>query len=238
MLYEKMFNVMNDSDAIEKSMTVGTGKNAYKAVSEAAILNMIKPLFKKYKLIIFPISGDINELVTVYNKTDYDGKTTENQRAITQLKVMYRIVDIETSEFQDVVGFGNGADSQDKGAGKSFTYSLKNALSKSFMLFSGEDADNTHSDDINPPNEVPMVGDKTDADLRKELENAIISLEKNAALAGFSVASVIAKYNKDEVKDIKTIEEMPVKKIVGYDQMMLISIKKKEQNKKKQEGAK
>jgi hypothetical protein len=147
-LYEKMFNVMNDSEAIEKSMEVGTGKNAYKAVSEAAILNMVKPLFKKYKLIIFPISGDIKDHCMTWDKTDYDGKTAQTLRAVTELKVTYRIMDIESKEYQDVVGFGNGADSQDKGSGKASTYSLKNALSKTFMLFSGEDTDNTHSDDI------------------------------------------------------------------------------------------
>lgn len=147
-LYIKMFNVMNESEAIEKNMEVGTGKNSYKAVSEATILNMIKPLFKKYELIIFPIGGDIKDHCMTWDKTDYDGKTSQTLRAITELKVTYRILDVESGEFQDVVGFGNGADSQDKGAGKAFTYSLKNALSKTFMLFSGEDTDNEHSDDI------------------------------------------------------------------------------------------
>ncbi len=145
-LFEKMFNVMNESEAIEKSMEVGTGKNSYKAVSEAAILNMIKPLFKKYKLIIFPVSGDIKDHCMVWDKTDYDGKTAQTIRAITELKVTYRIMDTETNEFQDVVGFGNGSDPQDKGSGKASTYSFKNVLSKTFMLFSGEDTDTDHSD--------------------------------------------------------------------------------------------
>jgi len=147
-LYQKMFAVMSESEAIEKNMTVGKGSNAYKAVSEASMLNMVKPLFKKYKLVIFPIDADIKEIVNVYNKTDYEGKSSEAIRAITQIKVTYRIADTETGEYQDVIGLGNGADSQDKGAGKAFTYSLKNALSKTFMLFSGEDTDNEHSDDI------------------------------------------------------------------------------------------
>jgi hypothetical protein len=77
---------------------------------------------------------------------------------VTELKVTYRIMDIESKEYQDVVGFGNGADSQDKGSGKASTYSLKNALSKTFMLFSGEDTDNTHSDDIG--NYTPPKADK------------------------------------------------------------------------------
>ena len=105
-LYEKMFNVMNDSEAIEKSMSVGSGKNTYKAVSEAAILNMVKPLFRKYKLIIFPIDGEIKDHVMTWNKTDYSGTTSENLRAMTELKVVYRILDIESKEFQDIVGFG------------------------------------------------------------------------------------------------------------------------------------
>jgi hypothetical protein len=147
---------MNESEAIEKNMEVGTGKNAYKAISEATILNMIKPLFKKYELIIFPISGDIKDHCMTWDKTDYDGKTSQTLRAMTELKVTYRILDIESGEFQDVVGFGNGADSQDKGAGKAFTYSLKNVLSKTFMLFSGEDTDNEHSDDIGKPSQTPQ----------------------------------------------------------------------------------
>lgn len=147
-LYEKLYNVMCESEPLEKNMTVGSGKNSYKAVSESDLLNIIKPLFKKYKLIIFPIDGDIKDHVMQFEKTDYEGKQQKNLRAMTELKVKYRILDIETGEHQDVIGFGNGADPQDKGAGKAFTYSFKNVLSKTFMLFSGEDTDNTHSDDI------------------------------------------------------------------------------------------
>lgn len=154
-LYEKMYAVMNESDAVEKSMSVGSGSNAYKAVSEAAILNMIKPLFKKHKLIIFPINGDIKDHCMTWEKTDFNGKSAQNLRAMTELKVTYRILDIETGDFQDVVGFGNGADPQDKGAGKAFTYSLKNVLSKTFMLFSGEDTDSEHSDDIGKDKRQP-----------------------------------------------------------------------------------
>lgn len=154
---------MNESDAVEKSMSVGSGANAYKAVSEASILNMIKPLFKKHKLIIFPISGDIKDHCMTWEKTDFNGKSAQNLRAMTELKVTYRILDVETAEFQDVVGFGNGADPQDKGAGKAFTYSLKNVLSKTFMLFSGEDTDNEHSDDIGKPQQQskPLQQPKT-----------------------------------------------------------------------------
>jgi hypothetical protein len=203
-LYEKMFNVMNDSEAIEKSMEVGTGKNAYKAVSEAAILNMVKPLFKKYKLIIFPISGDIKDHCMTWDKTDYDGKTAQTLRAMTELKVTYRIMDVESEEFQDVVGFGNGSDSQDKGAGKASTYSLKNALSKTFMLFSGEDTDNTHSDDIggyHPPKAPKAPPQQENGELiSKPQANRIFALSGGNADICKEVLKTFGYTKSDEVQ--------------------------------------
>ena len=35
-LHEKMYYIMCESEALEKSMTVGVGKNSYKAISEAS----------------------------------------------------------------------------------------------------------------------------------------------------------------------------------------------------------
>lgn len=149
-LYEKIYNVMCDSAGLEKDLVVGSGSNSYKAVGEKEVLNMMKPLFKKYKLIIFPIDGDITEQNSIYDST-YKNEVTTKTRNVTQLKVKFKIIDIESNESEIITGFGNGADSQDKGSGKAFTYAFKTALNKTFMLFSGEDTDNTHSDDIGKP---------------------------------------------------------------------------------------
>lgn len=218
-LYEKMWAVMNESDAVEKNMSVGSGKNAYKAVSEAAILNMIKPLFKKNKLIIFPIDGDIKDHCMTWDKTDYDGKTAQTLRAMTELKVTYRILDIETGEFQDVVGFGNGSDPQDKGAGKAFTYSLKNVLSKTFMLFSGEDTDNEHSDDIgkpqnpkqSPPKQTPPPTTQS-ADVISEAQaKRLFAISKGNT---DKVKEVIGKYGYESTKAIKKADYEKIAKEV------------------------
>lgn len=157
-LYEKIYNVMVATQGLEKKLEVGKGTNSYKAVGEAEVLNMLKPLFKEYKLIIFPIDGELTETnanwehTSSYNNVE---KTETKTRNVTQLKVKFKIVDIESGESEILCGFGNGADSQDKGSGKAFTYAFKTMLSKSFMLFSGEDTDNTHSDDIYKPQTKP-----------------------------------------------------------------------------------
>jgi hypothetical protein len=146
-LYEKIYKVMNESEGLEKDLTVGSGASSYKAVGEKEVLNMLKPLFKKHKLIVFPVDGDISEQNSIYEST-YKDEVTTKTRNVTQIKVKFKIVDVETGESEILMGFGNGADSQDKGSGKAFTYAFKTMLSKTFMLFSGEDTDNTHSDDI------------------------------------------------------------------------------------------
>jgi len=183
---------MNESAGLEKNLQVGTGSNSYKAVGEAEVLNMLKPLFKKYKLIVFPIDGDIAEQNTTYEST-YKDETTTKTRNVTQIKVKFKIVDIESGESEILMGFGNGADSQDKGSGKAFTYAYKTMLSKTFMLFSGEDADNEHSDDIGKKQDnstavknlpkyqkAPNKGNKATLDDIKALEN--LAKEKYAEM--------------------------------------------------------
>ena len=181
-LATKIYNVMCDTEALEKDLTVGKGQNSYKATGEKAVLNMVKPLFKKNKLIVLPFEGNISENVNNY-ETSYNGKTTPKLRAITQLKVYFDIVDVETGESTRIVGFGNGADSQDKGSGKAFTYALKVALSKSLLLFSGEDTDNTHSDDINPT--VKKIAPATKK-MPKPTSDELDNLVKFAEQKGFS----------------------------------------------------
>lgn len=142
-LYEKMYKVMEESEAIEKNMSVGFGSNSYKAISEASVLNAVKPLLRKHKLILFPIRIEAKDMVDTF--TTAKG---ESVRLMTQVKATYKIVDAETGEFDILETIGNGVDTQDKASGKAMTYAYKALLQKTFCLFSGEDTDNEHSDDI------------------------------------------------------------------------------------------
>lgn len=143
-LYEKIYKVMCESEALEKSMTVGFGSNSYKAISEASVLNGVKPLLKKHKLILFPVKASIVEHVDTFPNS----KGETSSRLMSQVAAQYRIVDVETGESEILETVGNGSDPQDKGSGKAWTYAYKALLQKTFMLFSGEDTDNEHSDDI------------------------------------------------------------------------------------------
>jgi len=200
-LYEKIYNVMNESTSLEKNKRVGTGVNSYNAIGEAEVLNMLKPLFKKHKLIVFPIDGDISEKSTVYDAT-YKDETTTKTRNVTQIKVKFKIVDVETGESEILIGFGNGADSQDKGSGKAFTYAYKTMLSKTFMLFSGEDTDNEHSDDIGKnKNKQQNVFKLSEAQIKRAFAIAI-SKDIDAEILKNRIKEV---YKKD-IKDLTKVE--------------------------------
>ncbi len=193
-LYEKIYNIMNESEGLEKNLQVGTGSSSYKAVGEAEVLNMLKPLFKKHRLIVFPVSGKMTEANSVW-ESEYNGKKEVKTRNVTQLEVNFKIVDVDTGESEILVGFGNGADSQDKGSGKAFTYAFKTMLSKTFMLFSGEDADNEHSDDIGKEK-----GNITSSKLSEQQVNRAFAIAKKK---GYTVEEVktwaLKKYKVTEI---------------------------------------
>ena len=211
-LYQKIHAVMCEAPSLEKDTNVGTGKNSYKAISEKVVLNSLKPLFVKHKLICIPVDGEINEILEPYVITDYNGKDAKKVKALTQLKVNYKIIDIETGEHEILVGFGNGFDSMDKGAGKAFTYNYKGMLCKTFMTFSGDDTDNNHSDDLEKelktnnslppvpptPKQMKIISDKI-----LNLINTYEPTQKDKGLNWFENATnqeKIDMYNKNKQK--------------------------------------
>lgn len=207
-LYKKIHMVMVESEAIEKKMTVGEGKNSYKAVSEAAVLNAIKPLLKKHGLVMFPVGVRISE-----SFQEYQGKYGTTQRFMSELHARYKIVDIDTGEFEILETVGYGADSQDKGSGKAMTYAYKALIQKTFCLFSGEDTDNEHSDDIekknshdnHPAANLPPEWQKQAEQLGHAGVISVNQAKRIFAIAGGNEAlikTVIKKYGYTGTKDI------------------------------------
>lgn len=182
----KIYNIMCATEKLTKDMEVGQGKNAYKAVSEGTVLNQIKPLMKEQKLIMYPSKTEANEITETY-PDPYDSNKTK-LKSITQLLITFKLVDAETGESIDIQVAGNGFDSLDKGTGKATTYAYKTALQKTFMMFSGEDTDNMHSDDAN------------------KLE--VVTTEQLAEILGDNVQATIEHYNKKTGKNITELKYM------------------------------
>lgn len=190
-LYEKIYNVMAESSALEKDMSVG---GQYKAISEKMVLNEIKPLLKKHKLILIPVAAEV-----------------EQKEKLTVISAKYKIIDIETGESEILATIGNGADSQDKGSGKAWTYAYKCLIQKTFCLFSGEDTDNEHSDDITAK-QTKAKGEYKSASTGepKQVGHKLVSDKQLALLYAKGkgkedkVKEIITKYGFSSSKEIVT----------------------------------
>lgn len=165
--YTKMKNiakailaVMNEVSNIEKSMTVGSGSNSYKGVSDKDVKQKIGASMRQHGLCMIPIGVLPN--TTVYNwDADYNGNKLRKQQVFTEVRTKYMLLH-ESGESIEVQGYGHGVDTQDKGAGKATTYALKNALLYTFLVPTGEieDTDKQHSDYYSVPNPYQEWEDK------------------------------------------------------------------------------
>ena len=150
-LIKAVLSVMDEVKGIDKTMNVGTGSGSYKGMSDKDVKKIIGASMKKHGLIILPIGIEPKTTIERWEESGQYGNKTK-QSVFTEVVTTYLLCH-ESGESVELKGLGNGADSQDKSAGKSTTYALKNTLLYTFLVPTGtiDDADNTHSNDIKIP---------------------------------------------------------------------------------------
>lgn len=148
-LVQATIKVMAEVKGIDKTMTIGTGANSYKGVSDQEVKKTVGDAMERNGLAIFPI--DISEQTDLreWDEIDQYSKSIpkdvkRKQSVFTKVITTYLLTHI-SGEFIQLVGFGHGIDSQDKSAGKATTYALKYTLLYTFLIPTGkiDDADNT-----------------------------------------------------------------------------------------------
>src|SRR5690554_1987255 len=114
-IFKKMKEATEKISRVEKNLNVGYGKSSYKAVSEADILDAVKPIEAELGIYSYPFNREViyQDMVTV------NSGERERVNAFLRIKVIYRFVNIDNpEEFIDIVSYGDGVDSQDKAPGK------------------------------------------------------------------------------------------------------------------------
>lgn len=151
-LAKAIISVMKEVKGIEKSMTVGTGSNAYKGVSDKDVKNIIGKSMENFGLCLLPIEVDPTLQIDRWTETGGQYGDKQKQSVFVSVKTKYLLMH-ESGEFIEIVGYGHGTDPQDKAAGKATTYALKYAMLYTFMVPTGkiDDADAIHSDEIETP---------------------------------------------------------------------------------------
>lgn len=149
-IYQKMAAVTADLQTVAKNLTVATSKtSSYKAVSERDILDAVKPIEKQHGIYSYPYNREVIESQTLESESEYQGKVTKKTTFFSRIKTTYRFVNVDKpDEYIDMVTFAEGIDSQDKGSGKAMTYGDKYALMKAYKISTGDDPDQTASEEV------------------------------------------------------------------------------------------
>lgn len=150
-IFQKMAAITAELQTVAKNLTVQTTKtSSYKAVSERDILDAVKPLEAKHGVYSYPISRRVLESNLLESESEYNGKVTKKTTFMTRIETVYRFVNVDDpSEFIETTTFAEGIDSQDKGSGKAMTYGDKYALMKAYKISTGDDPDQTASEERN-----------------------------------------------------------------------------------------
>jgi hypothetical protein len=130
-LYQKISEVMKDVEYLQKDDSISFSTTKYKAISEEKVTSTIRKSLVKNGLVILPVEQE--------HKREGNLSTVDTK---------YKIVDVESGQYEIIVSSGTGADTQDKGVGKAMTYSYKYLLLRTFAIPTGEDPDKISSAEL------------------------------------------------------------------------------------------
>lgn len=150
-IYQRMAAITAELQTVAKNLNVETGKGkGYKAVSERDVIDAVKPLEAKHGVYSYPASRRVLESAALESESEWNGKVTKKTTFFERIETVYRFVNTDDpADFIDTMTFAEGIDSQDKGSGKAMTYADKYALMKAYKISTGDDPDQTASEDVN-----------------------------------------------------------------------------------------
>lgn len=130
-LYRKISEVMKDVAYLKKDDHIKFGSTNYKAISEEKVTQAVRASLIKHGLIILPVKQEHLK-----------------EGNLSTVNTTYKIVDIDTGIYEEIVSSGTGVDTQDKGVGKAMTYAYKYLLLRTFAIPTGEDPDKVSNEEI------------------------------------------------------------------------------------------
>ncbi len=150
-IHQRMAAITAELQTVAKNLNVETGKGkGYKAVSERDVIDAVKPLEAKHGVYSYPASRCVLESAALESESEWNGKVTKKTTFFERIETVYRFVNTDDpADFIETTTFAEGIDSQDKGSGKAMTYADKYALMKAYKISTGDDPDQTASEDVN-----------------------------------------------------------------------------------------
>ena len=136
-IFQKMHAVMKDVQYLAKDDYVEYKTTKYKAISEEKVTSTMRKALIEHGLVVFPVK-----------------QIRERVGTITSVDVTYRLQNIDDpDDYVEIVSSGDGADTQDKGAGKAMTYAFKYMFLRTFAIPTGDDPDRISSAELDAKQE-------------------------------------------------------------------------------------
>lgn len=219
-LYKSIALVMKDVENIDKSMTVGKGGNAYKAVSDKDVKLAVRKAMQEYGLIMLPKDYETTLNIERWEEVDPWSKSTPKdvktkQSVFVEAKCVYELIHVDTGQSVEIPAYGHGIDPQDKAAGKATTYALKTALLYAFLIPTGavDDTDTEHSNDKEIP-QKPQPKTKPKAPTKpKPREDGMLVIPSKADIDA-------AIYHKMPIEEVVSVFKMNNDQCERYEKLL------------------
>lgn len=141
-VHAAILEVMKEVGYVEKTGTMQMGKGSYTFAQERELIAALRPSMIKHGLVMVP--KGVTEGTESYSEYQVRDRTWRIYRA----QFCFEIAHPETDTAVNVYVPGEGADSGDKSSNKAATGALKYALRQTFLIETGDDPDNTNSDEV------------------------------------------------------------------------------------------
>ena len=186
-----IIEVMKEIEWVAKAMTVWKWDNSYKWVADKDVKQALRDSMTKNWLSLLPTGVESKIQVDRWEEVDTYSKSVpkdmkSKQSVFTEVTTKYILLHT-SGESIELAWYGQGVDTQDKGAGKATTYALKNTLLNMFLIPTGVDTDNTHSDEYDVPakkvaTQTPKAYAKQQDEFGLDLDDYIasIAMEKDS----------------------------------------------------------
>ena len=153
-----IIEVMKEIEWVTKGMTVWKWDNSYKWVADKDVKQALRDSMTKNWLSLLPTSVESKIQVDRWEEVDPYSKSVpkdmkSKQSVFTEVTTKYILLHT-SGESIELAWYWQGVDTQDKWAWKATTYALKNTLLNMFLIPTGVDTDNTHSDEYDVPKKV------------------------------------------------------------------------------------
>lgn len=138
-IYQRLHAIMCEVGFLAKTKKIKNSKGTvlYSVVESEALDNSLKPLLKKYRVLIIPsIKNSCNDRVVKKGQYDNQKDSEENHTAVN---VEVRWVNIDRpDDFITGDWPGMGIDSGDKSTGKAITYAMRFCKTKTLNMSTGD----------------------------------------------------------------------------------------------------